>query len=65
MREKPEKAVMVTVTLYPRQLELLRQFARENGIMSDKNKDGVNLSGALQAAIDDWLKMNGVDDEKI
>jgi len=53
---------MVTVTLYPRQLEVLREFARENGLMSDKNKDGVNTSGALQAIIDDWIKMKGVDD---
>jgi len=56
MREKPEKAVMVTVTLYPRQLEVWREFARKNGLMSDKNKDGVNMSGALQAIIDGHKK---------
>jgi hypothetical protein len=57
MREKPEKAVMVTMTLYPSQLEVLREYAREKGLMSEKNKDGINLSGALQAVIDDWLKL--------
>lgn len=40
-----EKAVLQTVCLYPRQLENLRQYAKDNNI----NSRGVpSISGALQ-----------------
>jgi hypothetical protein len=60
MRVKKEKAVLKDVSLYPKDWEALKEHAIRLGIMRNNGKP--NVSGMIQRIIDDWLKMNGVDD---
>lgn len=61
MRERKDKATTGEVSLYPKDWEVLRKYAVKLGITRNNGKP--NVSGMMQRIIDDWLKMNGVDDE--
>lgn len=60
MREKKPKAQRVVMMLYPKQWEALKTAAIKLGVIRNGKP---NVSGMVQAIIDDWLKMNGVDDD--
>lgn len=61
MRERKDKAITREVSLYPKDWKALKEYAVRFGLVRNDGKP--NTSGMMQRIIDDWLKMNGVDDE--